>query len=68
MLRGKVNSEAAEPAAEDITKEFEVVKTVKNNPEVVAPPTREAVKDSQDSTKYDVKVGTANFRGLLTVR
>ena len=68
MLRGKVNSDPAGPAAEDIAKELDVVKPVKNDPQVVAPSTREAVKDSQDSTEYDVKGGTAKFRGLLTVR
>jgi len=57
MLRGKVNSDAAEPAMEDIAKELDVVKTVKNDNEVVAPSTRGAVEDSQGSTEYDVKCG-----------
>ena len=64
MLPGKVNSDTVEPAAEDITKELDVVRTVKNDPEVVAPSTRGAVEDSQDSTEFDVKGGAAKFRGL----
>jgi hypothetical protein len=64
MLRGKVNSDPAEPGAEDIAKELDVVKTVKNDNEVVAPSTREAVEDSQDSQEFDVKGEAAKFRGL----
>ena len=64
MLRGKVNADAAVPTAEDIGKEFNGVKTVKNDPEVVAPSTRGAVEDSQDSTEFDAKGGAGKFRGL----
>jgi hypothetical protein len=68
MLPGKVNSDATEPAAEDIAKELDVVKTVKNDPEVVAPSTRETVEESQGSPEFDVKGGTAKFRSLHSGR
>lgn len=64
MLRGKVNSDAPEPGAEDIAKELDVVKTVKNDPEVVATSTGGAMEDSQDSMEFDAKGGDAKFRGL----
>jgi len=64
MLRGKVNSDAAKPAAEDIAKELDGVKIERNNLEVEAPSTREAVENSQGSTDFDVKSRAAKFRGL----
>ena len=49
MLRGKVDSDAAKQAAEDITKMLDGVKTVKNDLEVVAPSKREAIDDKDDA-------------------
>jgi hypothetical protein len=61
MLRGKVNSDAAKPAAEDIAKELD---GEKNDSKVVTPPLREAVGDSEDSTAKDAKERAAKFHGL----
>ena len=55
MLRGKVDSDSAKQAAEDITKRLDGVKTVKNDLEVVAPSTREAVEDKDDAITKRVK-------------
>jgi hyperosmotically inducible protein len=49
MLRGKVDSDAAKQAAEEITKMLDGVKTVKNHLEVVAPSTRDAVEDKDEA-------------------
>ena len=49
MLRGKVDSDAAKQAAEDITKMLDGVKTVKNDLEVVAPSKREATDDKDEA-------------------
>ena len=49
MLRGKVDSDAARQAAEDITKMLDGVKTVKNDLQVVAPSKREAVEEKDDA-------------------
>ena len=46
MLRGLVDSDAAKQAAEDIAKELDGVKSVKNDLEVVAPSNREAVEEN----------------------
>ena len=55
MLRGKVDSDSAKQAAEDITKRLDGVKTVKNDLEVVAPSAREAVEDKDDAITKRVK-------------
>ena len=55
MLRGKVDSDAAKQAAEDITKMLDGVKTVKNDLEVVAPSKREATDDKDDAITTRVK-------------
>ena len=55
MLRGKVDSDAAKQAAENIAKGLDGVKTVKNDLEVVAPSTREAVEDKDDAITKRVK-------------
>ena len=60
LLRRSVNSDVAEDAA----KEFDGVKSVKNDPEVVAPPRREAVDDSEDSTALEARERAAKFRSL----
>ena len=55
MLRGKVDSDAAKQAAEDITKMLDGVKTVKNDLEVVTPSTRDLVEDKDDAITTRVK-------------
>ena len=49
MLRGKVDSDAAKQAAEDITKMLDGVKTVKNDLKVVAPSMHEATDDKDEA-------------------
>jgi hyperosmotically inducible protein len=49
MIRGKVDSDAAKQAAEEIAKGIEGVKTVKNELQVVAPSKREATDDKDDA-------------------
>ena len=49
MLRGKVDSDAAKQAAEEITKLLDGVKTVKNDLAVVAPAIREATDDKDEA-------------------
>ena len=55
MIRGKVDSDAAKQAAEEIAKGIDGVKSVKNDLEVVAPSTREAVEDKDDAITARVK-------------
>ena len=55
MLRGKVDSDAAKQAAEEITKMLDGVKTVKNDLEVVAPSKREAVEEKDEAITTRVK-------------
>jgi hyperosmotically inducible periplasmic protein len=58
MLRGKVDSDAAKQAAEEITKILDGVKTVKNDLEVVAPAMREATddKDKAITTRVNAQI------------
>ena len=58
VLRGKVDSDSAKQAAEDITKMLDGVKTVKNDLQVVAPSTREAVEDKDEAitTRVERKI------------
>jgi hyperosmotically inducible protein len=49
MLRGKVDSDAAKQAAEDITKMLDGVKSVKNDLVVVAPSKQEAVEEKDEA-------------------
>ena len=49
MIRGKVDSDAAKQAAEDITKKLDGVKSVKNELQVVAPAKREATDDKDEA-------------------
>ena len=49
LLRGKVDSDEAKQAAEDITKMLDGVKTVKNDLKVVAPSKREAVEEKDEA-------------------
>jgi len=55
MLRGKVDSDSAKQSAEEITKGLDGVKTVKNDLEVVAPATRDAVEDKDEAITTRVK-------------
>jgi hyperosmotically inducible periplasmic protein len=55
MLRGKVDSDSAKQAAENITKLLDGVKTVKNDLEVVAPAIREVVEDKDEAITTRVK-------------
>jgi hyperosmotically inducible periplasmic protein len=49
MLRGKVDSDAAKQAAEEITKTLDGVKSVKNDLEVVVPSMRVGVDDRDEA-------------------
>ena len=55
MIRGKVDSDAAKQAAEEITKGIDGVKGVKNELQVVAPAKREATDDKDDAITARVK-------------
>ncbi len=64
MLRGKVDSDAAKHAAEDIAKKLDGVKSVKNDLEVVAPSTREAVEDKDEAITARVQTQFAKDSAL----
>jgi hyperosmotically inducible protein len=64
MLRGKVDSDAAKQAAEDITKMLDGVKTVKNDLEVVAPSKREATDDKDEAITTRVNAQIAKDASL----
>lgn len=55
MIRGKVDSDAAKQAAEEITKGIDGVKSVKNELQVVTPAKREATDDKDDAITARVK-------------
>jgi hyperosmotically inducible protein len=55
MLRGKVDSDEAKNAAEEIAKGIDGVKSVKNELQVVAPSKREAVEEKDDAITELVK-------------
>jgi hyperosmotically inducible periplasmic protein len=55
FIRGKVDSDEAKTAAEEIAKGIEGVKGVKNELQVVAPSKREAVEDKDDAITARVK-------------
>ena len=55
MLRGKVDSNAAKQAAEDIAKGLDGVKSVKNELQIVAPSKRAAVEEKDESITAHVK-------------
>jgi len=59
MIRGKVDSNEAKNAAEEIAKGIEGVKSVKNELQVVAPSKREAVEEKDDAITARVKEGLA---------
>ena len=64
MLRGKVDSDAAKQAAEDITKMLDGVKTVKNDLQVVAPSKRESVEEKDDAITVRVQKKIAKSADL----
>ena len=64
MLRGKVDSDAAKQAAEDITKMLDGVKTVKNDLKVVAPSMREATDDKDEAITTRVNAQIAKEASL----
>ena len=64
MLRGKVDSDAAKHAAEDIAKGLDGVKSVKNDLEVIAPSQREAVEDKDETITAHVKEHIAKDSAL----
>ena len=64
MLRGKVDSDVAKNAAEDIAKKLDGVKSVKNDLEVVAPSTREAVEDKDEAITARVQKQIAKDSAL----
>ena len=55
VLRGKVDSDEAKRAAEGITAGLDGVKTVKNELQVVAPSTRDAVEEKDEALTARVK-------------
>ena len=55
ILRGKVDSDEAKRAAEGITTGLDGVKTVKNDLQVVAPSTRDAVEEKDEAITVRVK-------------
>lgn len=55
VLRGKVDSDEAKRAAEGITAGLDGVKTVKNELQVVAPSTRDAVEEKDEAITARVK-------------
>jgi len=55
FIRGKVDSDEAKKAAEEIARGIEGVKDVKNELQVVAPSKREAVEDKDDAITARVK-------------
>ncbi len=55
VLRGKVDSDEAKRAAEGITAGLDGVKTVKNELQIVAPSTREAVEEKDEAITVRVK-------------
>jgi hyperosmotically inducible protein len=55
FIRGKVDSDEAKQAAEEIAKGIEGVKGVKNELQVVAPSKREVVEDKDDAITARVK-------------
>jgi len=64
MLRGKVDSDAAKQAAEDITKMLDGVKSVKNDLAVVAPSKREAIDDKDEAITTRVNTQIAKDANL----
>ena len=64
IIRGKVDSEDAKQAAEEIAKGIDGVKTVKNELQIVAPAKREAIDDRDSSITIRVISKIANDYSL----
>jgi hyperosmotically inducible protein len=64
MLRGKVDSQEAKSAAEEVAKGLDGVKSVKNELQVVAPESREFVEERDDDITKAVKKQIKNDRTL----
>ena len=63
VIRGKVDSDKAKQAAEEITSGIEGVKTVKNELQVVAPSKREAIDDKDDAitTRVNAQIAKDSY-------
>ena len=64
MLRGKVDTDEAKKAAEEVAKGLDGVKSVKNELQVVAPSTREAVEEKDENITKAVKQEIKNDKTL----
>ena len=64
MLRGKVDSDEAKQASEDITKMLDGVKSVKNDLKVVAPSRRAAVEEKDEAITAHVQKQIAKDKHL----
>ena len=64
MLRGKVDSDEAKMAAEEVVKGLDGAKGVKNELQVVAPSQREAVEDNDDAITKNVEKQIKNDKHL----
>jgi hyperosmotically inducible protein len=65
VLRGKVDSDTAKRAAEGITAGLDGVKTVKNDLQVIAPSTRDAVEEKDEAITARVKEQIAKDSHLM---
>lgn len=64
LLRGKVDTEEAKAAAEEVAKGVEGAGSVKNELQVVAPSSREAVEEKDDAVTERVKKAFAKDKAL----
>ena len=64
IIRGKVDSDEAKQAVEEITKGIDGVKTVKNELQIVAPAKREAINDRDSSITIRVIAKIAQDHSL----
>lgn len=64
LLRGKVDTEEAKAAAEEVAKGVEGAGSVKNELQVVAPSSREAVEEKDDAVTERVKKAFAKDKDL----
>ena len=67
ILRGKVDSDEAKRAAEGIAAGLDGVKTVKNELQIVAPSTREAVQEKDEAITARVKAHFAKDTHLKNI-
>lgn len=64
MLRGKIDSDAAKQAAEEIAKQVDGVRSVKNDLEMVAPSAREVVEEKDEAITTRVQTQIQQDTGL----